>query len=330
MTEGSAGELSCRQYQETMPPDDNAPKPVRRRGRIVNALSVDVEEHFQVQAFAGIIQRADWQHLPSRVQQNTEKVLQIFADANVKGTFFTLGWIAERNPSLIRRIVDEGHELACHGQEHIRVDCQSPAEFREDIVGAKKTLEDTGSVAVQGYRAATFSINPTMTWAFDELANAGFRYSSSIYPVKHDLYGSPDAPRTAFRPNGLDGALEIPISTLRLGNRNFPFGGGGYFRLFPYTFAKWGLGRINAKSEMPCVFYFHPWEVDPQQPRPEGLPLKSRFRHYLNLNRMETRLSRLCRDFEWDRGWTARGCHQQQCFDLRSEGKRTNRRHRRL
>jgi len=301
MTEVSKGELSSPSYQAPLVPDDTISCPLFRRGRIVNALSVDVEEHFQVQAFADVIQRSDWQHLPSRVQKNTEKILQVFSDSNVKGTFFTLGWVAERNPSLIRRIVDEGHELACHGQDHARVDSQSAKEFRQDIVGAKNTLEDASGVAVQGYRAATFSINPTMSWAFDELVDAGFKYSSSIYPVRHDLYGAPDASRAAYHPNGPDGALEIPISTLRIGNRNYPFGGGGYFRLFPYALAKWGLKQINAKEQMPCVFYFHPWEVDPEQPRPAGLSVKSRFRHYLNLGRMETRLRRLCRDFEWDR-----------------------------
>ena len=273
----------------------------RRNGRIVNALSIDVEEHFQVQAFSSLIDRNDWPNHESRVRANTERVLELCNRTGVHGTFFVLGWVAERDPELVRQIVGQGHELASHGRTHTRVDQQSPEEFRADISFSKKLLEDIAGVEVKGYRAATFSITPEMSWAFDILAEEDFRYSSSIYPVRHDFYGAPAAPRSAHYPNGSGGIKEIPITTLRLGRRNFPFGGGGYFRLCPYGVTKWGLKRINGSEEMPCVFYFHPWELDPGQPRPQGLPLKSRFRHYLNLNRTETRLQRLLSDFEWDR-----------------------------
>ena len=269
--------------------------------RIVNAMSVDVEDYFQVSAFANHVRRDDWPSLPSRVERNTEKVMAIFADAGVKSTFFTLGWVAERHKPLIRRIVAEGHELASHGFAHFRASDQTREEFRADVRRTKSILEDVGGVAVQGYRAASFSIGAGNLWALEVLAEEGYRYSSSIYPVRHDHYGMPDAPRFKHRPMGEAGVIEIPISTLRLGGRNLPVGGGGYFRLAPYAAYRWALAKLNRDDRQPAIFYFHPWEVDPEQPRPEGLPAKTRFRHYVNLGRMEHRLAAMLNDFAWDR-----------------------------
>jgi polysaccharide deacetylase family protein (PEP-CTERM system associated) len=271
-----------------------------RNGRAVNAMSVDVEEHFQVQAMERTVKRGDWDRRASRVEASTNRILDLFAAHGAKATFFTLGWVAERHPLLIRRIVADGHELASHGYQHIRVDTQTPAEFRADICRTKVILEDIGGVPVKGYRAATFSIGRKNMWAFDELAAAGYTYSSSINPIRHDLYGMSEAPRGPFLPNGT-GITELPITTLRLGERNLPCGGGGFFRLLPYRISRWAISTVNAKDAMPTIFYFHPWEVDPQQPREPGLSAKSRFRHYLNLGRMERRLTQLVRDFAWDR-----------------------------
>ncbi len=279
-------------------------KPVRlthRAGQAVNAMSVDVEEHFQVQAMAGRVKRSDWEGRPSRVEMSTNRVLDLFARHGAKATFFTLGWVAERHPSLIKRIVAEGHELASHGYEHIRVDAQTPAEFLADILRTKSILEDLGGVSVRGYRAATFSIGRRNMWAFDVLAEAGYTYSSSINPIRHDNYGMHEAPRGPFLPSGVSGVTELPITTVRLGARNFPSGGGGFFRLLPYVVSRWAIDRVNRQDGMPAIFYFHPWEVDAGQPREPGLPLKSRVRHYLNLGRMERRLSKLLQDFAWNR-----------------------------
>ena len=269
--------------------------------RIVNAMSVDVEDYFQVSAFANHVRRDDWSNLPSRVERNTEKVMALFADANVKATFFTLGWVAERHKPLIRRIVGEGHELASHGFAHFRANDQTRDEFRADVRRTKAILEDIGGVAVRGYRAASFSIGAANLWALEVLAEEGYGYSSSIYPVRHDHYGMPDAPRFKHRPVGEAGVIEIPISTLRLAGRNLPVGGGGYFRLAPYPAFRWALARLNREDRQPAIFYFHPWEVDPEQPRPDGLPAKTRFRHYVNLGRMEGRLAAMLNDFAWDR-----------------------------
>ncbi|MGE4062941.1 MAG: XrtA system polysaccharide deacetylase [Rhodospirillaceae bacterium] len=280
------------------------PAPVmltHRDGRAVNAMSVDVEEHFQVQAMERTVKRADWDRRASRVEGSTNRILDLFAASGTRATFFTLGWVAERHPTLIRRIVAEGHELASHGYQHIRVDTQTPAEFRADVSRTKAILEDIGGVKVKGYRAATFSIGRKNLWAFDELAEAGYTYSSSINPIRHDLYGMSEAPRGPFLPSGSLGIKEFPITTLRLGERNLPCGGGGFFRLLPYWVSRWAISKVNAADAMPTIFYFHPWEIDPEQPREPGLPAKSRFRHYLNLGRMERRLTRLVQDFAWDR-----------------------------
>lgn len=267
---------------------------------LINALTVDVEDYFQVSAFEPYISRASWDQLPRRVENNTHRVLRLFNAYGVRATFFTLGWVAERHPELVRHIVSEGHELACHGYSHMRVTQQTQQEFRSDVERAKKLLEDISGIPVKGYRAPSYSIGEKTFWALEILDRLGFEYSSSIYPVKHDLYGMPDAPRFAFSPQGTAGLLELPVTTVRVFGRNYPCGGGGYFRLLPYPLSRWAMGRVNSADHQPCIFYFHPWEIDPQQPRQVGINLKSRFRHYLNLSRMEGRLCRLLRDFRWD------------------------------
>jgi polysaccharide deacetylase family protein (PEP-CTERM system associated) len=272
-----------------------------RNGKAVNAMSVDVEEHFQVQAMAGCVPRLDWDEKPSRVSQSTNQVLDLFAKHDAKATFFVLGWVAERHKALVRRIVDEGHELASHGYEHARADSQTPALFRADVARTKAVLEDIGGVAVTGYRAATFSIGPRNPWAFEVLADAGYAYSSSVNPIRHDLYGAVNAPRVPFHPAAAPELSEYPITTMRWAGRNWPCGGGGFFRLFPYALSRWAIGQVNGRDRLPSIFYFHPWEVDPRQPVEPGLSAKSRFRHYLNLDRMEGRLARLLNDFAWDR-----------------------------
>lgn len=268
--------------------------------RIRNALTVDVEDYFQVQAFAGVIPRADWETWPRRVEANTARLLDLFGQAGVRATFFTLGWVAERHPGLIRRIVAEGHELASHGYGHELIDRIGETAFRADVTRARAVLEDAGGVAVAGYRAPTFSLGTRTPWAFDVLAEAGYRYSSSIYPVRHDLYGSPDAPRAPHRVAG--GALwELPMTTLRLFRRNLPLSGGGWFRLLPYPLFRGALRIGLAAEQRPAVFYIHPWEIDPGQPRIPGASARSRFRHYTGLARTERRLGRLLRDFAWSR-----------------------------
>jgi polysaccharide deacetylase family protein (PEP-CTERM system associated) len=266
---------------------------------IVNAMTIDVEDYFQVSAFAAHVSRDDWDSMECRVERNIERVLALLADADAHATFFALGWIAERYPALIRRIADAGHELASHGFGHERASAQSRDEFLADIKLAKAIIEDITSRDVQGYRAPSFSVGPSNRWAFDAIAEAGYRYSSSVYPIRHDHYGMPDAPRFAHevRP----GLLEIPVSTVRMASANWPAGGGGYFRLLPYAISRWSIARINGRDGQPAMFYFHPWELDPEQPRIPGPGAKTRFRHYLNLRRTTPRLSRLLRDFRWDR-----------------------------
>jgi polysaccharide deacetylase family protein (PEP-CTERM system associated) len=267
---------------------------------LTNAMTVDVEDYFQVQAFAGRVSRADWDSFPSRVEANTNAVLDMFAAAGVTATFFTLGWVAQRFPAIVRRIVAEGHELASHGWDHTRADTQTPQAFRADAERTRALLEDTGGVRVIGYRAATFSIGARNMWAFPILLQEGYVYSSSINPIRHDLYGMPDAPRVPFRPQA-DGVLEIPMTTVRWLGRNWPCSGGGYFRLLPAWLYQAGLTRVNRLDRQPGVFYFHPWEIDPGQPRVQGAGLKARLRHYTNLSHMQGDLERLLRDFAWDR-----------------------------
>lgn len=265
------------------------------------AMTVDVEDYFQVAALSQQIRREDWDSHPCRVERNVDRILGLFSESGVSATFFTLGWIAERYPRVVRQIVDGGHELASHGYEHIKVHSQEPDAFRHDIRWTKAILEDIGGQRVKGYRAASFSIDSRTLWAFDVLAEEGYDYSSSIYPIRHDHYGMPDASRFRFRPSDRHALVEVPISTLRLRGRNLPSGGGGYFRLLPYGVSRWALRRIAREDRQPTVFYFHPWEIDPGQPRVGGLSLRSRFRHYVNLGRMEGRLRALLRDFQWDR-----------------------------
>ena len=265
-----------------------------------NALTVDVEEYFQVAAFMRTIPRCRWDTIESRVEFSTERVLDLFASHGRTATFFVLGWIAERHPALVRRIVADGHELASHGYDHIGVHRFTPEQFRDDVTRTRNILEDISGLAVRGYRAPSYSINARNLWALDVLAETGHVYSSSIYPIRHDLYGMPEAPRFPFRIRP-DAILESPVTTVRLGQRNYPCGGGGYFRLLPYRTFRWMLRRVNEQDRRPGMFYFHPWEVDPEQPRVANAPLKSRVRHYLNLNSMHARLERLLDDFEWGR-----------------------------
>lgn len=266
----------------------------------INAMTVDVEDYFQVSAFEPYINKADWEHIPCRVEANIERILQLFADKKVRATFFTLGWIAQRYPQMVKRIVNEGHELASHGWEHIRVINQSPEQFRQDVIKTKALLEDLSGELIKGYRAASYSIRASNLWAQEVLAETGHQYSSSIVPIKHDLYGIPEAPRFAYL-TAEGRLLEIPITTVRLGGRNLSCGGGGWFRLFPYKFSRWAMQQVNQLDDESVVFYFHPWEIDPDQPRQRDLSAKTRFRHYLNLNRMYLRLERLLDDFNWDR-----------------------------
>ena len=263
-------------------------------------MTVDVEDYFQVQAFATRVDRRQWDSFPDRVAANTDRVLDLFEQADVTATFFTLGWVGERHPDLLRRIVQPGHEVASHGYSHVPVHEQTAEEFRSDVRNTKRLLEDITGTAVKGYRAASFSIGANNLWALDVLAEEGYAYSSSIFPVVHDFYGMPSAPRFAFRPQRRD-FLEVPLTTITAFGRNIPCSGGGYFRLAPYALSRWALRQVNARERQPCVFYFHPWEIDPEQPRIEGASVRSRLRHYLNLHRTEGRLRRLLRDFQWAR-----------------------------
>jgi len=270
------------------------------RGGVINAMTVDVEDYFQVYAFERHIRREAWDRLECRVEANIERILALFDAHGVRATFFMLGWLAERYPRMVRRIVEAGHELASHGYAHVQATRQLPEEFRDDVSRTKKLLEDIGGCAVRGYRAASYSIGSKNLWALDILGESGYQYSSSIYPIRHDFYGMPEAPRFAFR-YGNSGLLEIPVTTVELFEHKLPCGGGGYFRLFPYVLSRWAMRRVNRRDGQSCVFYFHPWEIDPLQPRQPNLDLKTRFRHYLNLERMERRLVRLLQDFRWDR-----------------------------
>jgi len=267
--------------------------------RITNALTVDVEDYFQVSALAPHIDRASWDRRECRVERNVERLLSLFAEHDARATFFTLGWIAERYPHLVRRVLSAGHELASHGYGHLRCTEQSRTELLADVRRAKEVLEDVGGEPVLGYRAPSFSIGANNGWAFDVLLEAGYRYTSSVYPVHHDHYGMPDAPRFPY--DARPGLRELPITTVRVLGRNLPAGGGGYFRLLPYGVSRWALRHVNDVDARPTIFYLHPWEIDPMQPRIAGTTLKTRFRHYVNLARTEVRLASLLRDFRWDR-----------------------------
>jgi polysaccharide deacetylase family protein (PEP-CTERM system associated) len=264
---------------------------------IANALSIDVEDYFQVSALAPHVPRSEWERMPCRVERNVERILELLDQSGSQATFFTLGWIAERYPALVRSIVAGGHELASHGYAHLRATEQKPAEFLADIARAKALLEEIAGVPVRGYRAPSFSIGEHNAWAFDCIAEAGYEYSSSVYPIRHDHYGMPDAPRFPYPVRA--GLLEVPVSTACVLGANLPAGGGGYFRLLPYPLSRLLVRRVNRADGRPAVFYLHPWELDPGQPRIRGTTLRTRFRHYVNLHRTEARLRRLLRDFTW-------------------------------
>ena len=284
---------------------DERPRPstrvsAPRRTLRLNAMTVDVEDYFQVQAFAGQIPRAAWDEIPRRVESNIERLLQIFVVNDVRATFFILGWIAERHPEMVRRIAAAGHELASHGYDHTRADRLSVASFREDVRRSKGLIEEIAGREILGYRAPTFSIGSGNRWAYEILEDEGYQYSSSIYPIRHDLYGDLDAPRTPFRP-GAGGLWELPLTTRRLFGQNFPCAGGGYFRLLPYRISRRNLHHVNVVEELPCIFYLHPWEIDPAQPRVRAVGMRTAFRHYVNIGAMSGRLARLVADFRWTR-----------------------------
>jgi polysaccharide deacetylase family protein (PEP-CTERM system associated) len=265
-----------------------------------NGLSVDVEEWFQVGAFERVIDKADWDGLDSRVAYNTGKVLDLFGETGVKATFFTLGWVAERNPALIRRIADEGHEVASHGWDHDRVFTMTAEAFRADLQRARIALEDASGQRVIGYRAPSFSIDQRTPWAHQVLAEEDYTYSSSVAPLVHDHYGWADAPKYAYRPVAGSDLIELPITLADVVGRKITTGG-GFFRLFPAAITDRAVARANRDENRPAVFYFHPWEVDPEQPRVARAPLKSRLRHYSRLGAMAGKLRGLVRRHDWGR-----------------------------
>lgn len=269
--------------------------------RPINGLSVDVEDWFQVGAFEKVIDRASWDGLADRVERNCDEILAMFDAAGVKATFFTLGWVAERHPALMRRIAEQGHELASHGWDHARVFTLDAKSFAADLDRARKVIEDTSGQAVSGYRAPSFSIDTRTPWAHEVLAEQGYAYSSSVAPIAHDHYGWREAPRFAFRPLAGADLIEIPVTTAEFAGRRLAAGGGGFFRVLPYAFSRWAIRQVNRRDERPAIFYFHPWEIDPDQPRVEHAPLKSRLRHYSRLDAMAGKLRRLVGEFEWGR-----------------------------
>jgi len=269
--------------------------------QVVNGLSVDVEDWFQVGAFEGVIDRDSWDGLSDRVERNCAAILEMFAAAEVKATFFTLGWVAQRHGPLMRRIVDAGHELASHGWDHQRVFRFDRTAFTADLERSRKVLEDASGQRITGYRAPSFSIDQRTPWAYMALVEQGFAYSSSVAPIVHDHYGWRDAPRFAFRPLPWADLIEIPVSTAHFAGRRIAAGGGGFFRVLPYAFSRWAIRQVNVVDRRPAVFYFHPWEIDPDQPRVTGASLRSRVRHYSRLEAMAGKLELLVRDFAWSR-----------------------------
>jgi polysaccharide deacetylase family protein (PEP-CTERM system associated) len=268
---------------------------------MLNALSCDVEDWFQVGAFETVIAKSDWDNLPQRVERNADAVLALFEEAGVKGTFFTLGWVAQRYPALIRRIAAAGHEVASHGWDHDRVFTLTPDQFRADLRRAHAAIADAAGTAPKGYRAPSFSIDKRTPWAHAILAEEGYAYSSSVAPLAHDHYGWPEAPRFAFRPVAGADLIELPVTTVEVAGRRLAAGGGGFFRLLPYRFSSWAIGSVNRDEQRPAVFYFHPWEIDPGQPRVPNTPLKSRLRHYSRLSAMRSKLLKLFTSYEWGR-----------------------------
>jgi polysaccharide deacetylase family protein (PEP-CTERM system associated) len=275
--------------------------PTNTHGQVTNGLSVDVEDWFQVGAFENVIDRGDWDSLSLRVEDNVLRILDLFDAAEVKATFFTLGWVAQRNGSLMRRIVERGHELASHGYDHARVFNFDRKQFAGDIKLARMILEDAAGVPITGYRAPSFSIDGRTPWAYMELSEQGYAYSSSVAPVTHDHYGWPEAPRFAFKPLPWSDLIEIPVTTAILGGKRVAAGGGGFFRVLPYAFSRWAIRQVNRREQRPAVFYFHPWEIDPDQPRVGHAPMRSKLRHYTNLDKMAEKLSELVHEFAWGR-----------------------------
>ncbi len=266
-----------------------------------NGLSVDVEDWFQVGAFEDVIDKGDWDGLSCRVENNCAAILDLFAEADVKATFFTLGWVAQRHPALLRRIAAAGHELASHGWDHARVFRMDRASFAEDLARSRKAIEDATGIAITGYRAPSFSIDYRTPWAYMALAEQGFAYSSSVAPVAHDHYGWAEAPRFAFKPLPWSDLVEIPVTTAMFAGKRLAAGGGGFFRVLPYGFSRWAIRQVNRRDGRPAIFYFHPWEIDPQQPRVPAASLKSKLRHYTNLDGMADKLRQLIFDFQWGR-----------------------------
>ncbi|MCH7629558.1 XrtA system polysaccharide deacetylase [Novosphingobium sp.] len=264
-------------------------------------MSVDVEDWFQVGAFEKTIARAQWDGLERRVERNCDAILGLFADTGIKATFFTLGWVAQRHPAMMRRIAQQGHEIASHGWDHARVFTLGREAFALDIARTRGVLEDATGCAVTGYRAPSFSIDARTPWAHEVLAEHGYAYSSSVAPIAHDHYGWREAPRFAFRPVSGAGLVEVPVTTAELAGRRMAAGGGGFFRLLPYGVSRWAIRQVNHREGRPAAFYFHPWEIDPAQPRRKDAPLRSRLRHYTNLSVMAGKLRRLLGDFAWGR-----------------------------
>ena len=270
-------------------------------GQVVNGLSVDVEDWFQVGAFEGVIDRDNWDGLSDRVERNCAAILDMFAAAEVKATFFTLGWVAQRHGGLMRRIVDAGHELASHGWDHERVFRLDRHSFAADLERSRKVLEDAAGVRITGYRAPSFSIDSRTPWAYMALVEQGFEYSSSVAPITHDHYGWREAPRFAFKPLPWADLIEIPVTTAHFAGRRLAAGGGGFFRVLPYGFSRWAIRQVNTRDQRPAVFYFHPWEIDPGQPRVTAASLRSKVRHYTKLDAMAGKLEQLIREFAWGR-----------------------------
>jgi polysaccharide deacetylase family protein (PEP-CTERM system associated) len=266
-----------------------------------NALSVDVEDWFQVGAFETVIAREAWDTLPRRVERNTDAVLGLFEEAGVKATFFTLGWVAARHPALIRRIAEAGHEIASHGWDHKRVFTMSVEEFRADLIRAREEIENVSGMKVSGYRAPSFSVDQRTPWAHPVLAEQGYAYSSSVAPIRHDHYGWPESPRFAWHPVAGSDLIELPVTTFEFGGGRFAAGGGGFFRLLPYALSNWAVTRVNEAEARPAIFYFHPWDMDVDQPRVAGAPLRSKLRHYTNLSVMRPKLLKLLNAHEWGR-----------------------------
>lgn len=291
-----------RQMLQSSPAQTVPHAPVHRAmdDRVINVMTVDVEDYFQVSAFEQSVSRDQWDGYESRVCRNTERLLEIFQQADTKATFFILGWVAERFPALVRQISSLGHEIASHGYFHRLVYEQTPDQFRDDLRRAKGVIEQVSGARVRGYRAPSYSITARSMWAFDVLIEEGYAYDASVYPIHHDRYGIPDAPRHPYRVSREGGQLwEMPGSTVHMAGQNLPIGGGGYFRILPYAWTRRGFLRVNNREAKPVMFYLHPWEIDPEQPRMSA-PLASRFRHYRNLDKTEKRLRRLLSEFRFE------------------------------